>query len=183
MKDFIQCAAACGEFQRWLAWGKASQTICKGEKAIARLVKLEKTQTVNYLYQINFGQKDDISWKRGLIFCGMNDLKKNALYLTEDGFRCPTDGRSPLVTKTGLSVVEEITGKINRRAECFIANDRANLRVSEITSGQTLRDLQYDQKHGTKMATIGLFFNDQESETPFRSGYALEKLPKAAFMA
>jgi hypothetical protein len=33
------------------------------------------------------------------------------------------------------------------------------------------------------MATIGLFFNDQESETPFRSGYALEKLPKAAFMA
>ena len=183
MKDLIQCAIAHEDFQWWLAWGKTPLTVSKGEKAVSMLIRLEKNPSVDYLYQTAIKQDTGISWNNNLMFCGVYDLKNMALYLTKDVLSCLADGQAPLVTETGPSMAEEIGGRINRRVEDTIANDRNNLPVREVTDWMALRDLQYYQEHGAKEEAIQRFFKGSEPDGEFHSGYTLDGLPETAFMA
>ena len=183
MNDLIQCSPARKDFQRWLAWGNGPLTVYKGEKAAAMLVKLNKKPGVDYLYQSAVGKDNSISWDNRLMFCGVSDIKNQALYLTEDTMRSLTDGQYPLVTQTGPSMVEEICGRLNQRVEEIIANDRNNLPVREVTGEMALRNLHYYQEYGAKEDAIRQFFADEIPDGQFHSDYAMDGLQEAAFLA
>ena len=183
MKDLVQYSVSHDNFQRWLWAGIAPLTIWQGEKAVTMLTKLEKSPTMDYLYRISIGRDGSISWNNSPVFCGVYDKQNQALYFTEDVFNSIVNGQYPLVEEITPSMLKEINGKVNQRVEDTIANDRANLPLHELPEGQVLRDLQYYQKYGAKEEAIQLLFNGKEPDGQFHSGYQLEELPEAAFMA
>ena len=91
--------------------------------------------------------------------------------------------RSPLLAETGPSMLKAITGRINRRVEAIIANDRRNLPVQELTGSRAVRDLEYYQEHGAQCEALRRLFDGMEPDGQFHSGYTLDELPEAAFMA
>ena len=99
MKDLIQCTVTCDDFQRWLECGKMPMTIFKGEDAVTMLLKIQKSP-VNYLYQTAVEADSSISWKNGLTFCGVHDIRSKTLYLTEGLADVLTDRPVPLVAKS-----------------------------------------------------------------------------------
>ena len=183
MRDLLQCTPARNDFQRWLELGHAPLTIWQGEKAVTTLIRLEKKPSLDYLYQAAMGQDNSISWNRGLMFCGVYDIKNQALYLTEDSLSYLAADPAPLVINTNASMAEEISEKINQQVEDTIANDPNNLPGQEITGRQALRDLQYYQEYGAKEEAIKRFFHDDPPDSQFHSGYMLDELPEAAFLA
>lgn len=183
MEDLIQCFAANKGFQRWLSFGKIPLTVYKDEKAAAMLVKLDKKQGVDYLYQAAVGKDNSISWDKSLMFCGLYDMKSQALYLTEDTVRSLSDGQYPLVTINCPSKVKEICGRLNLRVEEIIANDRNNLLVREVTDGIALHNLHYYQEYGAKEDAIRKFFDDEAPDGQFHSDYAMDGLRETAFLA
>ena len=183
MEDLIQCFAANKGFQRWLSLGKMPLTVYKDEKAAAMLVKLDKKPGVDYLYQAAVGKDNSISWDKSLMFCGLYDMKSQALYLTEDTVRSLSDGQYPLVTINCPSKVKEICGRLNLRVEEIIANDRNNLPVREVTDGIALHNLHYYQEYGAKEDAIRKFFDDEAPDGQFHSDYAMDGLRETAFLA
>lgn len=183
MKDLIQCTAVRDDFQQWLVWGHAPMTVYKGEKAVAMMTRLEKSPSVEYLYQTAMERDGSVSWNNDLTFCGVSDLKNNTLYLTKGILNCLADGQAPLVAETGTSMVERITGRINQQVEDTIANDQSRLPVQELTDWKALRDIQYYQEYGAKERAIKQFFDGMEPDAQFHSGYTLDGLPEAAFLA
>ena len=183
MEDLIQCSAAQKGFQRWLSLGMIPLTVYKGEKATAMLVKLNKKPGVDYLYQSAVGKDNSISWDNRLTFCGVSDIKNQALYLTGYALRSLTDGQYPLVTQTGPSMVEEICGSLNQRVEEIIGNDRNNLPVREVIGKMALRNLHYYQEYGAKEDAIRQFFADEIPDGQFHSDYSMDGLREAAFLA
>ncbi len=182
MKDLAQCAVSRNDFQRWLGLGTAPLTICQGEKDIATFTRLEKSPAVDYLYRAAVGQDGSISWNSDLIFCGVYDRRNRALYLTEESLPFLTIGQSPFVTLTVPSMAGEISGRVNQCVEDIIANDRNNLPVRELSEWKK-RDIQYYRDYGAKEEAVRLFFEGKEPDAQFRSGYTLDVLPEAAFMA
>lgn len=182
MKDLIPCTAARDDFRQWLVWGHAPMTVYKGEKAVAMMTRLEKSPSVEYLYQTAIERDGSVSWNNGLTFCGVSDLKNNTLYLTKGTLDCLADGQAPLVTETGPSMVERITSRINQQVEDTIANDQGRLPVQELTDWKALRDIQYYQEYGAKESAIRQFFDGMEPDAQFHSGYTLDGLPEAAFL-
>ena len=89
-------------------------------------------------------------------------------------------GQCPLVTVTAPSVVKEICGRINRRVEKIIANDRNNLPVREVTGGMALRDLCYYREYGAREEAIRQYFDDKVPDGRFHSSYTLDGLREAA---
>ena len=183
MEDLIQCSAANKGFQRWLSLGMIPLTVYKGEKAAALLVKLNKNPGVDYLYQSTVGKDNSISWDNRLMFCGVSDIKNQALYLTEGTMHSLTDGQYPLVTQAGPSMVKEICDRLNQRVEEIIANDRNNLPVREVIGEMALRNLHYYQEYGAKEEAVRQFFNDEVPDGQFHSNYAMDGLREAAFLA
>ena len=183
MEDLIQCSVARDDFQRWLACGYGPLTVSNGDKSAATLVSLEKDPSVNYLYQTVVGKDNSISWSNSLMFCGVYNTENQALYLTEDSARLLTGGQYPLAAKTSPSVVKEIRGRINQRVEGIIANDRNNLPVQEVTGDIARRNLEYYQQYGAKEDAVRMFFNGEAPDGQFHSGYALDRLPEATFLA
>ena len=183
MKDLIQCSIARNDFLRWLELGHAPFTVWQGEKAAATLIRLEKKPSVDYLYRIGIGQDGSISWNNGLSFCGVYDMQNRALYLEKDALKCFMEGRYPFIAEAGPSTVEEICGRVNQRVEEIIGNDQSNLPVREITDTLMLRDLQYYQEYGAKEEAIRQFFNGNVPDSQFHSGYKMDRLPEAAFLA
>lgn len=181
MKDLAQCTVSHDDFQRWLGLGTAPLTICHGEKAVTTLTRLEKNQSVDYLYRAAVEQSGDISWNNSLMFCGVYDRQNQALYLTQDSLSCFTGGQNPFVAVTVPSMKEEISVKINQRVEGIIANDRSNLPVQELSDWKK-RDIQNYRDCGAREEAIQLFFKDKEPDAQFHSGYTLDVLPEAAFM-
>lgn len=183
MRDLLQCTPARNDFRRWLKLGHAPLTIWQGEKAVTTLIRLGKKPSLDYLYQAAMGQDNSISWNRGLMFCGVYDIENQALYLTEDALIHLAADPVPLVINTNASMAEEISKKINQQVEDTIANDPNNLPGQEITGRQALRDLQYYQEYGAKGEAIKRFFHDDPPDSQFHSGYMLDELPEAAFLA
>ncbi len=183
MNDLFQSTVGRDEFQEWLGLGTAPFTIWQGEKAVVTLSRLEKNPTVDYLYRIGVGKDNSISWNSSMQFCGVYDREHRALYLTQDSLRILMDGKFPLVTEFGISITKTINDRVNRRVEDIIANNRNNLPISEVSSDQALRSLEYYQKYGVKEDVIQQFFSDQEPDSQFHSEYALNGLPEAAFIA
>ena len=182
MKDLIQCTVTYDDFQRWLECGKMPMTIFKGEDAVTMLLKIQKSP-VNYLYQTAVEADSSISWKNGLTFCGVHDIRSKTLYLTEGLADVLTDRPVPLVAKSIPSVVDEICGRINQCVEETIANDRNNLSVQEVTSWQAARELKEYLEDGAHREAIDWFFRGSEPDGQFHSGYTLGNLPEATFMA
>ena len=182
MKDLIQCTAARDDFQRWLAWGNAPLTIYKGTEAVTMLLKIEK-KPVDYLYQTAVETNGSISWKNSLAFCGVHDIKNCTLYLTESLTDVLTYGHTPFVARGTPSGVNEICGKINQRVESAIANDRDNLHIRDITGWRAARELKDYLEYGAHREALDRFFGGNEPDGQFHSGYALDHLPEAAFMA
>lgn len=182
MKDLIQCTAARDDFKRWLAWGNAPLTIYKGKKAVTMLLKIEK-KPVDYLYQTAVETNGSISWKNSLAFCGVHDIKNCTLYLTESLTDVLIYGQTPFVARGIPSVVNEICGKINQRVESAIANDRDNLHIRDITGWRAARELKDYLEDGAHREALDRFFGGNEPDGQFHSGYALDHLPEAAFMA
>lgn len=183
MKDLFPGAVVRDEFQRWLNIGYGPFTIWQGEKALVMISSLEKTPSVNYLYRISPAQDNSISWDSSMLFCGVYDAEHGALYLTKDSLSTFMGGEFPPVSEVGPSVAGEISGRINRRIEETIANDRNNLSVREVTGWQAARDLQYYQEHGAQGEALEIFFDGRELDGGFHSGYTMDELPEAAFMA
>ena len=183
MKDLIHCAAARDDFLSWLESGTASAAAWKNAESGILLLKLEKAPSVNYLYRTSAAQDSGISWNSSLIFCGVYELQSRRLFLTRDSLSAFMHGRTPLLSETGSSMLEAITGRINRRVEAIIANDRRNLPVQELTDARMMRDLQYYQEHGARGEALQQLFSGREPDGQFHSGYTLEQLPEAAFMA
>ena len=182
MKDLVQCTVSRNNFQRWLDWGNAPLTICTGEKAITMLLKIEK-KPVDYLYQSAVEADGCIPWKNGLTFCGVHDIRNHTLYLTESLTAVLTDGQSPFAVRAILSVVNEICGRINRRVEESIANSRDNLSVQDITGWKAARELKDYVEDGAHREALDRFFGGNKPDGQFHSGYALDQLPEAVFMA
>ena len=183
MKDLYRSAIARDDFQRWLDLGHAPFTICSGEKAVVTLSRLEKGPSVDYLYRISPAQDNSISWDNSLLFCGVYDTEHGSLYLTKDSLSAFTGGKFPPVSEVGPSVAGEIGSRISQLVEDTITNDRNNLAVQEVTDWQALRDLQYYREHGARNEALSRFFSGDAPDGVFRSGYTLEELPEAAFMA
>ena len=183
MKDLIQCAAARGDFLHWLESGTAPAAAWKGEEAGILLFKLEKAPSVNYLYRTSAAQDSGISWNSSLLFCGVYELQSRRLFLTQDASDALMHGRAPLLAETGPSMLKAITGRINRRVEAIIANDRRNLPVQELTGSRAVRDLEYYQEHGAQSEALRRLFDGRGPDGQFHSGYTLDELPEAAFMA
>lgn len=182
MRDLIQCTAVRDDFQRWLAWGNAPLTIYKGKEAVTMLLKIEK-EPGDYLYQTTVETDGSISWKNSLAFCGVHDIKNCTLYLTESLTDVLTYGQTPFVARGIPSVVNEICDKINQRVESAIANDRDNLHVRDITGWRAARELKDYLEDGAHREALDRFFGGNEPDGQFHSGYALDHLPEAAFMA
>lgn len=182
MKDLIQCAANHNDFKRWLELGHAPLTVYRGEQAVTTLTRLEKTSSVDYLYQIPVAKDNSISWNYSLTFCGVYERRTRALYLTEDSLKTLMKGTYPFIAEAGASVKNELCGKINQRVEDIIANDRKNLLVQEIQCSQALRDLQYYREHGAQEEAIKRFFDGNAPDGQFHSSYTLNELPEAAFL-
>ncbi len=182
MKDLVQCTVSRDDFQRWLYWGKTPLTIYKGEEAVTMLLKIEK-RPVDYLYQTAVEADGSISWRNGLTFCGVHDIGKKTLYLSESLTTILIDGQAPFASKTIPSVVDEICGRINQCVEETIANDRNNLSVQEVTSWQAARELKEYLEDGAHREAIDWFFRGSEPDGQFHSGYTLGNLPEATFMA
>lgn len=121
-----------------------------------------------------------ISWRNGLTFCGVHDIGKKTLYLSESLTTILTDGQAPFASKTIPSVVDEICGRINQCVEETIANDRNNLSVQEVTSWQAARELKEYLEDGAHREAIDWFFRGSEPDGQFHSGYTLGNLPEAA---
>lgn len=182
MRDLIQCTPARDDFQRWLAWGNAPLTIYKGKEVVTMLLKIEK-KPVDYLYQTAVETNGGISWKNSLAFCGVHDIKNCTLYLTESLTDVLTYGQTPFVARGIPSVVNEICDKINQRVESAIANNRDNLHVRDITGWRAARELKDYLEGGAHREALDRFFGGNEPDGQFHSGYALDHLPEAAFMA
>ena len=182
MKDLVQCTVSRDDFQRWLDWGNAPLTICTGEKAVTMLLKIEK-KPVDYLYQTAVEADGCISWKNGLTFCGVHDIGKKTLYLTKGLSTILTDGQAPFAARAIPSMVDEICAKINQRVEEAIANSRDNLSVQEITGWQAAWELKDYVADGAHREALERFFGGNEPDGQFHSGYALDQLPEAAFIA
>lgn len=183
MKDLTQCTVSRDDFQRWLDLGHAPLTLYQGEKALTILTRLEKSQSVEYLYQAAIQQDNSISWNNNLTFCGVYDRQNRALYLTKDTLNCVAGGQFPFVSETIPSMAKEICGRVNQRVEETIANDPNNLPTQEITSLQAQCDLQYYQEHGAKEDVIKWLFKGEGLDVRFHSDYILEGLPETAFLA
>lgn len=183
MNDLIQCSAVRDDFQQWLDMGALSITLCDDDKPDMMLLSLEKKASLNYLYRTATEWDNAISWNNSLTFCGVYDMERRTLYLEEDSLYIFMSGKLPLITETGPSMTESISGRINQRVEDIIANDRNNLPVQEITGYQKLRQLQYYQEYGAKEAAIRQLFAGKEPDSLFHSDYALNVLPETAFIA
>lgn len=183
MKELFPGTAVRDDFQRWLNVGYGPFTIWQGEKALVTISSLEKAPSVNYLYRISPAQDNSISWDNSLLFCGVYDTDHGSLYLTKDSLSAFTGGEFPPVSGVGPSVAGEISSRISQLVEDTIANDRNNLAVQEVTDWQALRDLQYYREHGARNEALSRFFSGDAPDGVFRSGYTLEELPEAAFMA
>ena len=183
MKDLFQSTVSRDDFQRWLDLGTAPFTIWQGEKVLTTLSRLEKMPSVDYLYRVPAGKDNSISWDSDPLFCGVYDMRSKNLYLTRDSLRTLTGGTFPLVTDTGRSMAEEISGRINRRVEDIVANDRSNLPIGELTDWQAIRNLENYQKYGAKEGAVQQILSGQEPDGQFHSNYELSDLPEAAFIA
>jgi hypothetical protein len=183
MEDLITCKVAREDFQQWLASGNGPVTIHSGEKADVLLTILEKTPSVDYLYRTSIAKDGGISWRNSLLFCGVYDGENHALYLAKDAQAIFTRGPVPLVTEPGGSMMEDICGKVNRRVEDIVANDRSNLPVQEVTGWLAAHNLEHYQKYGAQTDAIQMLFEGRAPDGKFHSGYAMEELPEAAFLA
>lgn len=183
MKDLIQCPVASDDFQRWLDLGTAPLIVWQGEKAAAVLSRLEKNPSVDYLYRTAVEQDNAISWNNSPTFCGVYDMEHRALYLTVDSLPCFMNGKYPFIAEAGQSMLENISGSIGQRVEDIIANDRNNLPVQELTEYHIRHDLQYYQEYGAKEEAIRRYFDGREPDGRFHSGYKLDALPEATFIA
>lgn len=183
MKDLSQCAVLRDELQRWLDLGHAPLTLWEGEKVLSTFTRLEKSQSVEYLYRTAAQQDNGISWNNDLTFCGVYDRQNRALYLTADTLNCIAGGQFPFVSETIPSMAEELCGRINQCVEERIADNRENLHIREITDWQMRRNLQYYQEYGAAEEAVRRFFKHEELDTQFHSGYILKGLPEAAFLA
>ena len=183
MKELFPGAAVRDDFQRWLNVGYGPFTIWQGEKALVTISSLEKAPSVNYLYRISPAQDNSISWDNSLLFCGVYDTEHGSLYLTKDSLSAFTGGEFPPVSGVGPSVAGAISSRISQLVEDTIANDRNNLAAQEVTDWQAARDLRYYREHGARNEALSRFFSGDAPDGVFRSGYTLEELPEAAFMA
>jgi hypothetical protein len=183
MKDLFPGNAVRDEFQRWLDVGHGPFTIFPGGKDMVTFSCLEKMPSVNYLYRISSTQDAGISWESSLLFCGVYDTEHRALYLTKDSLDIFTSGNFPLVSEVGPSMAETISGRIDRRVEDTIANDRNNLPVGEVTGWRAKQDIQYYRERGAREEAIERFFSGKIPDGLFRSGYAMDTLPETAFLA
>ena len=183
MNDLFQSTVDRDEFQQWLGVGTAPLTVWQDEKAVVTLSRLEKNPSMDYLYRIGVEQDNSISWDSSMLFCGVYDKEHGTLYLTKDSMRILTDGKFPLVTEGGPSMVEEISSRVNERVESMIANDRNNLPISEVSSYQALRDLKDYQVYDAWAEAVQHVFGGREPDRQFHSGYALDGLPEEAFIA
>ena len=157
MNDLIRSSVVRDDFQRWLDWNKGSMTIGKGEKDISVLVMLKKSKSACYLYRTAIGKAGSISWNEPMAFSGAYHTTGRVLYLTREALNLLTDGSSPLVAEAGGSMRKEICGRINRRVEEIISDDRNNLSAKEITGMMARREIEYYQKHGAREEAICLF--------------------------
>lgn len=142
MKDLFPGNAVRDEFQRWLDVGRGPFTVCPGGKDMVTFSCLEKMPSVNYLYRISSTRDAGISWESSLLFCGVYDTEHRVLYLAKDSLDIFTSGNFPLVSEVGPSMAETISGRIDRRVEDTIANDRNNLPVEEVTDWRAKQDIQ-----------------------------------------
>lgn len=182
MKDFVRCTVRSG-FQQQLDRGTASFKVCAGMRADTLLFKLEKGPSVDYWYRISVGEDNSVSYQSDPQFCGVYDRQGRTLYLTPDALPFFTGGRTQAVTEVGPSMTEEISGRINRWVEECIANDRNNLSAYEITGSRARYDLKSYLEDGAKREAVERFFGGREPDGQFRSAYALEELPEAAFLS
>ncbi len=183
MKDLIPCEAARDDLQRWLASGNGPLTVSVGEKEGTLLIALEKTSSVDYLYRTSITEDGSISCDNSLLFCGVYDGENQSLYLAKDAQTIFTRGPVSLVTEAGGSMMEDICGKINRRVEDILANDKSNLPVQEVTGWQAAYSLEYYQKYGAREKAVQMLFEGHAPDGAFHSGYAMEELPEGAFLA
>ena len=183
MNDLFQSAISRDEFQRWLDMGIAPFTVWQGEKAVVTLSRLEKTSSEDYLYRIDAAKDNSISWDSSMQFCGVYDIGHRNLYLTKDSLRILTEGKFPLVSEAGPSIVGEMNSRVNERVESMVANDRNNLSVREITGWQASRDLEYYRDYGAKESVVQQIFSNQEPDGQFHSHYKLSDLPETVFIA
>jgi len=183
MKDLFPGNAVRDEFQRWLDVGHGPFTVCPGGKDMVTFSCLEKMPSVNYLYRISSTRDAGISWESSLLFCGVYDTEHRVLYLAKDSLDIFTSGNFPLVSEVGPSMAETISGRIDRRVEDTIANDRNNLPVEEVTDWRAKQDIQYYREHGAREEAIERFFSGKMPDGMFHSGYTMDVLPETAFLA
>ena len=118
-----------------------------------------------------------------MAFSGVYDTAGCVLYLTREALNLLADGSSPLAAEAGGSALKDICGRINRRIEETISDDRNNLPARELTGEMSRRRVEYYRKHEARQDAIGTLFGGEAPDGKFHSDYAMDYLPENDFLA
>ena len=170
------------DFQQWLEKENTPLVVSLPSDYIATILKIPKTQEIDYLYGASAHRAGRISWDNGFAFCGAYDRLSQTLYLSSSPLTTMVSGITE-AEQDSSHLVKEISEKVNQNVEGVVANDRKNLSVKEVTGCIASRDLKYYLEYGAKEHAIRTFFAGQEPDGRFHSNYRLEGFTEAAFIA
>lgn len=180
MDDLTQCSATRGDFRDWLKSGDKPFEIVTDGKAATKIIRITKESSqADYLYR----SQGEISWNIGLTFCGVYDARSDALYLAGDLTKLLTKGPAPIAKERSHSIKEVIAGKINQQVEAVIANDRKNLPTRKTLRWKAANELGEYLSCGAKQEALHRFINSDKPDGLIHSGFTMDELPEAAFMA
>lgn len=170
------------DFQQWLEKEDTPLVVSLPSDYIATMLKISKTQEIDYLYGASTHRAGRISWDNGLTFCGAYDRRSQTLYLSSSPLTAMVSGITE-AEQDSSNLLKSIREEVNRRVEDVVANDRNNLSIKAVTGWNASRDLEYYLEHGVKEHAIRSFFAGQEPDGQFHSNYILEGFTEAAFIA
>lgn len=164
------------EFLDWLdSGGTAPLQISRGKNQdnFTTIISLPKTEGINYLFcDTNYSipgihQNDDFS------FCGLYLRQDRSLRLADHRLTCAVDGLTKTERMDSDDLRRHFCKQVNRRVEELIADGRQNLTITELSSKETKRRLDYYQQYGAKEDAIRAFFSEETPDFRFRSDYEL----------
>lgn len=140
----IQKLTSVGEFVKWLKSGEGMQCELPENSWTNRIIRLPKTDQIDYLYAQTIYKSDDGLRRDGKfeyegLFCKTTGMLYDVKdYTLRDSLRKAGYPRS----KSWEEITEDICSDIRTKVDAIIDNDRTKLSVTEITDEQLLHQLE-----------------------------------------
>lgn len=140
----IQKLTSVGEFVKWLKSGERMQCELPENSWTNRIIRLPKTDQIDYLYAQTIYKSDDGLRRDGKfeyegLFCKTTGMLYDVKdYTLRDSLRKAGYPSS----KSWEEITEDICRDIRTKVDAIIDNDRTKLSVTEITDEQLLHQLE-----------------------------------------